>query len=131
MISSPVLDLLIRLKNANKSGKKSVLAPFSKFKEEVCNLLQKAKYIQSFNVVKDGNKSDLQIQLAYEENREPKINSVNIFSRPGRRIYMRADGLPWGQTPHSLVIISTPSGLRSQKQAHKENLGGEIIAEVF
>lgn len=131
MISSPVLDLLIRLKNANKSGKKSILAPFSQFKQEVCTLLQKAKYIQSFEVVKDGNKSDLSIQLAYEDNREPKISNVNVFSRPGRRIYMRADGLPWGQTPRSLVIISTPSGLRSQKQAKRENLGGEIIAEVF
>jgi small subunit ribosomal protein S8 len=70
------------------------------------------------------------LKLAYNNN-QPAVFDVKLFSKPGRRLYEKSSSLPWGKTPSSLIIISTSSGLMSQKEAKTKGLGGEIIAEIY
>jgi len=130
MINAPSLDLLIRLKNGYVSGKKNITAPGSIFKKSILDLLQKNNFIESYTEKVENNKSNLTIKLKYES-KQPSISNVKIFSKPGRRLYERADSLPWGASSNSLIIVSTSKGLISAKEAQKLNIGGEIIAEIL
>lgn len=128
MINSLSTDYIIRLKNASLAGDKHVKTPNSKFLRAITDLLVKNGFLKSYEVAED-NKS-LTIELVYDNN-FPKIGNVKIFSKPGRRWYGTTNALPWGQTPDSLIIVSTSKGLLTQKQAKKSGLGGEIIAEIW
>lgn len=130
MISAPSLDLLIRIKNGYMARLKTINAPGSKFNQALCQLLIDNNYIDSFKIETDGVKKTLAIKLQYS-NKEPAMQGVRVYSRPGRRIYERVDSLPWGKSKASLIIISTSLGLKSQKDAKKLNVGGEVIAEIY
>lgn len=129
MINSLSLDFLIRIKNAYKAGRKSITAPASKLSINIAQLLKKYGYVADYSVIGESIK-EIKVSLFKEDN-DTKINNVKIFSKPGRRIYEKSSSLPWGQTADSLIIISTSSGLMSQKEAKKRGVGGEIIAEVY
>ena len=122
MINSLSCDLLIRIKNGSRAGRKTISAPLSKFSVSLLEQLKKYNFITDFTV----NSEDRTISIS-----QPKINDVEIFSRPGRRLYCTVSSLPWGKTPRSLIIISTSSGLLSQKEAAIKKLGGELIAEIW
>jgi small subunit ribosomal protein S8 len=125
----PVGDFLIRLKNAYKANRKQLVSPSSKFREAVAQLLKKHGYIADY--VSEGEvKKTLTLHLVYN-NRQPKVTDVKLFSKPGRRLYQTSSALPWGQTPSSLIIVSTSKGLLSQKEAAAQKIGGEIIAEIY
>lgn len=129
MINAPILDYLIRIKNAYKSGQKSLLVPSSKFKVSISNLLQKHGFIDSFDLISEDEKPVLKVTLKYQE-KQPALNDIKIYSRPGRRIYHRVDSLPWGDNRNSLIIVSTSKGVVSQNEAKKLNMGGEVIAQI-
>lgn len=129
MLQSFSIDFLIRLKNAARAGKKKIVVPASNFCISMADLLKKYGYISDYSVT-DEAKRQINIELAYSGN-QPKISEVKIFSKPGRRIYEKVSSLPWGKTPKSLIIISTSSGVMSQKEAKTKSVGGEIIAEIF
>jgi small subunit ribosomal protein S8 len=122
MINSLSCDLFIRIKNASLSGKKNITAPYSLFSQNILTLLRSHGFIKDFSV--DTDKRSFTIT-------SPKINSVNIISKPGRRLYSKHTSLPWGKTPKSLIIVSTSTGLLSQKEAAVRKLGGELIAEIY
>ncbi len=130
MINSPSLDLLIRLKNAYLAGKKQIVVPSSKFKVSLLELLKKSNLIDSLSVKSEAGKSAVTVKLLYVD-KVPAFKEVKIYSRPGRRIYERADSLPWGVSNTSLIIVSTNKGVMSQRLAQKQNLGGEIIAQLY
>jgi small subunit ribosomal protein S8 len=129
MLQSFSIDFLIRIKNAARAGKKKITTPASNFCISMANLLKRYGYITDFSIT-DGAKREISLELAYSGN-EPKITEVKIFSKPGRRLYEKVSSLPWGKTPQSLIIVSTSSGVMSQKEAKTKKLGGEIIAEVY
>ena len=129
MLQSFSIDFLIRIKNASRAGQKTMIAPSSKFCVSIADLLKRYGYIADYSVSEDAKKQ-ITINLIYQNN-QPKISEVKIFSKPGRRIYEKVTQLPWGKTPYSLIIVSTSSGLMSQKEAKTKKLGGEIIAEIF
>lgn len=129
MLQSTSIDFLIRIKNAYKAGKKQIIAPASNFCLDIAQLLKKYGFIDEVSI-SDGIKKEITLKLSYN-GFEPKINDVRIFSKPGRRIYEKVSSLPWGKTPSSLIIISTSSGVMSQKEAKVKGLGGEIIAEIY
>jgi len=129
MLQSTSIDFLIRIKNAYKAGKKQLVAPASNFCIDIAKLLKKFGFINEVSV-SEGNKKEITLKLSYD-GFEPKINEVKIFSKPGRRIYEKVSSLPWGKNPGSLIIISTSSGVMSQKEAKVKGLGGEIIAEIY
>jgi small subunit ribosomal protein S8 len=129
MLQSFSIDFLIRLKNAARAGKKKIVVPASNFCVSMTDLLKRYGYIADYSVT-DEAKKQINIELAYSGT-QPKISEVKIFSKPGRRIYEKVSSLPWGKTPKSLIIVSTSSGVMSQKEAKTKSLGGEIIAEIF
>jgi small subunit ribosomal protein S8 len=129
MINSLSIDFLIRVKNGYMAGRKTITAPVSKFNLAIADLLKKNHLINDYSVEGDIKKTAT-ISLSYENNL-PKVNGMEIFSKPGRRIYEKAFSLPWGKTKQSLIIISTSAGLMSQKEAKSKGLGGEIIAEIY
>jgi small subunit ribosomal protein S8 len=129
MLQSFSIDFLIRLKNASRAGKKQVIVPASNFCVSMTDLLKRYGYITDYSV-NDDSKKQISIKLAFQNN-QPKITDVKLFSKPGRRIYEKVSSLPWGKTPHSLIIVSTSSGVMSQKEAKTKGLGGEIIAEIL
>lgn len=128
MIYSLSTDFLIRLKNGSLADRKTITAPLSKFCVAMAELIKKYGYIEDYSVSEADKK--ITVTLAYP-NGSRAINSVQLFSRPGRRIYEKSFSLPWGKTKQSLIIISTSSGLMSQKDAKKRGLGGEVIAEIL
>lgn len=128
MITSLSTDFLIRLKNGSRAERKTITAPLSKFNVALATLIKKYGYIEDFAVSEDDRK--MTITMAYN-NGSPLITDVKLFSRPGRRIYEKSFSLPWGQSKQSLIIISTSSGVISQKEAKKRGLGGEVIAEIL
>ncbi|HWS48542.1 MAG TPA: 30S ribosomal protein S8 [Candidatus Methanoperedens sp.] len=122
MINSLSCDLLTRIKNGSRAGRKSINAPLSKYSLSILEQLKKYGFISDFTV----NAEDRIISIA-----KPHVLDIEIFSRPGRRLYCTSTSLPWGKTPKSLIIISTSSGLLSQREAATKKLGGELIAEIW
>jgi small subunit ribosomal protein S8 len=129
MLQSTSTDFLIRIKNGYQAGRKNITAPASKFCVSLAELLKKYGFLADYKVEGEAKKI-ITLDLAYVNN-QPKVTDVQLFSKPGRRVYQKSSSLPWGKTPESLIIISTSSGVMSQKEAKKKSLGGEIIAEVL
>ena len=129
MHQSTSIDFIIRIKNGYRAGRKTITSPASSFRSAIANLLKKTGYIADFSI--DGDiKKVMTINLAYDNN-EPRLTDVRLFSKPGRRIYEKNSSLPWGKNSKSLIIVSTSSGVMSQKEAKTKGLGGEIIAEIW
>ena len=128
MITSLTTDFIIRLKNSALAGKKSFKAPMSKFNQNLAETLKRNGYVTDYAVSEDTRTLSVTFAL---NNDEPKVTGVKLFSKPGRRWYGTALSLPWGQSKESLIIISTSSGVMSQREAKKKGIGGEIIAEIY
>jgi small subunit ribosomal protein S8 len=122
MINSLSCDLLTRIKNGSRAGRKNISAPLSKFSLNILEQLKKYGFISAYTV----NQEERTISIS-----EPRVLDIKIFSTPGRRLYCTSKTLPWGKTPKSLIIISTSTGLLSQKEAATKKLGGELIAEIW
>jgi small subunit ribosomal protein S8 len=121
----PVGDFLIRIKNAALSRHREVEVVSTKFIKAVAQVLEKEGYLESLKEAKE----KLIVRLAYRK-KEPVILDLKLISKPGLRIYMSADDLDKVRSP-SIFILSTPVGVVSSRQAIKERLGGEVIAEVL
>ncbi len=126
MNNAPHLDFLTRLKNAYLAHNSTVVAPSSKL------IVSMAELLKRFHLLADYKITDGQItaELVYPGGL-PAFTNVRMFSTPGRRYYQKVFSLPWGKTPNSLIIISTPQGLMSQKEAKIKGIGGEIFAELY
>ncbi|MBU1130044.1 30S ribosomal protein S8 [Patescibacteria group bacterium] len=111
------------------AGKKTLDSPSSKIKESIAKLMVKYAYLKNFTV-KGKIKKIITLELFYND-QKPSLTNLKIFSKPSRRIYEPAGSLPWGKSKESLIIISTSKGIISQKEAKKQNIGGEIIAELW
>lgn len=129
MMQSTSIDFLIRIKNGYRAGRKTILAPASKFCISIADLLKKYGYLADYSITGDIKKV-MTLNLAYKNNQSVFTDLV-LFSKPGRRIYEKKSSLPWGKTPKSLIIVSTSTGVMSQKEAKVKGLGGEIIAEIW
>jgi small subunit ribosomal protein S8 len=105
------------------------LAPASKFCISIADLLKKYGYLADYSITGDIKKV-MTLTLAYKNN-QSVFTDLALFSKPGRRIYEKKSSLPWGKTPKSLIIVSTSTGVMSQKEAKVKGLGGEIIAEIW
>lgn len=126
MITDPVGDLLTRIRNAARSRKREVTAPYSKLKYAVSQVLLKEGYLDAAK--KQGG--DLLIVIAYKRRRSV-LTGVRNVSRPGLRIYKNVKDIKAPLGGAGVVIISTPKGVLSGREARKQNLGGEILGEVW
>lgn len=126
----PIADLLIRIKNATLSGHKTVLVPYSKPKESLANILQREGFLEKVETSGDKKKKNLALTLV-EKKGEPRLLEVKRISKPGRRVYIKAKDVEKMKRGLGTIIISSPEGLVTGKEALKKNLGGELICKII
>lgn len=128
-MTDPISDMLTRIRNAQRVGKKSVAIPGSKMKQGILKTLEQEGYIDSFHVVEEGAKSTITVELRYYAG-EPVIAEIKRVSRPGLRVYKNADNVPKVRNGLGTAIISTSRGIITDKQARALGEGGEVLCTV-
>tara|TARA_B100001057_G_scaffold189897_1_gene190675 strand:- start:671 stop:1069 length:399 start_codon:yes stop_codon:yes gene_type:complete len=130
-LSDPIGDMIARVKNAQARNHKKVELPSSNFKNKIADILKNEGFIKDFNVEKnEDNKSILSLELKYHSG-NPVISAFERVSKPGRRIFSSADGLPKINNGLGIAIVSTSKGVMTDIDARKQKVGGEIICKVF
>ena len=127
----PIADMLIRIKNAARVKKESVLVPYSKIKMAIAMLLKEHGYLSSVERKGRKNRKMMEFVLSYDEDGSAKLNDLKRVSKPSRRIYRKVDEIRKIKRGFGLAVISTPRGLKTDSEARKERLGGEVICEVW
>ena len=129
-LSDPIGDMIARIKNASLRNYRKVEMPSSKFKTKIADVLKNEGYIVNYKVQNMEGKDNLLIDLKYNSG-NPVINSIQRVSKPGRRIFSSAESLPKINNGLGIAIVSTPKGVMSDQEAKKNNVGGEVLCEVF
>ncbi|MGI8704262.1 MAG: 30S ribosomal protein S8 [Sphingomicrobium sp.] len=129
-MTDPLGDLLTRIRNGQQARKDSVLTPASKLRSYVLDVLQREGYIRGYSEEQLAGQKGLRIELKYFEG-QPAIQHLARVSKPGRRVYSGAQDLPRIRNGLGTVIVSTPRGVLSDAEARDQNVGGEVLAEVF
>ncbi len=133
-MTDPIADMLTRLRNANQAYHDSVTMPYSKLKAGVAEILQQEGYISAWRADDPAEGAvgrTLTITLKYGQNRERSIAGVRRISKPGLRVYAKANGLPRVLGGLGVAIISTSQGLLTDRQANRKGVGGEVLAYVW
>lgn len=128
-MQDPVADMLTRIRNAQSMGIKTIVLPYSNFKNEILRVLREEGFIDDFELVATNNKKDLKVALKYYQGR-PVIEKINRVSRPALRIYRGYDQLPVVRGGLGIVILSTPQGVMTDKTARTQKVGGEVLCTV-
>ena len=131
VITDPVGDYLARLRNAQMAGHRHTDIPASRIKRAITQILHEKGYIRNFINVDDGRQGLLRIYLKYDRHGKGALVSMKRISKPGRRVYCRADDLPRVQNGLGIAIVSTSRGVMSDKEARRIHVGGEVLAHVF
>ena len=129
-MTDPLGDMLTRIRNGQTARKDSVTTPASKLRVRVLDVLQREGYIRGYSEEMLGAHPGLRIELKYFEG-QPAIKHVARVSKPGRRIYSGSRELPTVRNGLGITIVSTPKGVLSDTEARAQNVGGEVLAEVF
>jgi small subunit ribosomal protein S8 len=129
-MTDPLGDMLTRIRNGQQAKKDSVLTPASKLRANVLEVLKREGFIRGFSADESSKHPPLRIELKYFEG-EPAIKHVARVSKPGRRIYSGSRELPTVRNGLGITIVSTPKGVLSDNEARAQNVGGEVLAEVF
>jgi small subunit ribosomal protein S8 len=130
-MSDPLADLLTRIRNAVRAGFPSVEAPASQLKLHVCDVLKREGYIVDYVSEDDGKQGILRIQLKYTEDRKSVIQGIKRVSKPSLRIYAGANKIPLVRSGLGISVVTTSKGVMTAKQARAENVGGEVLCEVW
>jgi len=130
-MTDPIADMLTRLRNANSAHHDTVTMPFSKLKSHIAEILQAEGYIVGWKVEDAPVGQYLTIELKYGPNRERSLAGVRRVSKPGLRVYAKSTNLPKVLGGLGVAILSTSSGLLTDKQAGKKGVGGEVLAYVW
>ena len=130
-MTDPIGDLITRIRNAQQRAKSKVSTPASKLRERVLEVLKTEGYIRGYATVEHGDgRSEIEIELKYFDG-APVIREIARVSKPGRRVYSSAQGLPRINNGLGVAIISTPKGVMADHAARDANVGGEILFTVF
>ena len=129
-LSDPIGDMIARVKNAQARNHKKVELPSSNFKSKIADILKNEGFIKDFKISSEDNKSVLSLELKYHSG-SPVISTFERVSKPGRRIFSSAEGLPKINNGLGIAIVSTPKGVMTDIDARKQRVGGEIICKVF
>jgi len=129
--SDPIGDMITRIRNAQLRSLSNVKIPCSKFRERILHVLKKEGYIADYKMLTDtSNKKNLHVDLKYNDGM-PVIKEIDRISKPGRRVYAKAETIPKIQNGLGLAIVSTSKGIMSDNEARTQKIGGEIICKVF
>ncbi|WP_260482414.1 30S ribosomal protein S8 [Sphingomicrobium flavum] len=129
-MTDPLGDMLTRIRNGQQARKDSILSPKSKLRAHVLDVLQREGYIRGYSDEELAGQAGLRIELKYFEG-QPAIQHVARVSKPGRRVYSGSKDLPTIRNGLGITIVSTPRGVLSDAEAREQNVGGEVLAEVF
>ena len=132
IVSDPIADMLTRIRNANMAGKQSVRIPHSKIKADIARLLKEEGFVKDYKLNEtETNKSFLNINLKYTAEREPVIQGLKRISKPSCRKYVNAEEVPRVLGGIGIALLSTSSGVITDSEARKKNIGGEILCFVW
>jgi small subunit ribosomal protein S8 len=126
----PIADMLTRIRNANRVGRRLVLIPKSKICCGIAEVLKDEGYIEEVDVVDDGRQGQLRVKLKYTITGDKVIHELDRQSKPGRRIYRKVDDLPKVLNGMGIAVVSTSKGVMSDRKAREENVGGELLCTV-
>ena len=130
-MSDPVADMLTRIRNAGKAKFNSVDIPGSKLKVELAKVLKEEGYIRNFKFVKDDKQGILRVYLKYDKQQQHVILNIDRVSKPSRRVYLKGKGVKPVYNGLGVAILSTSKGIMSDKHARKENVGGEVLCNIW
>ncbi|MEE3449997.1 MAG: 30S ribosomal protein S8 [Acutalibacteraceae bacterium] len=130
-ITDTIADLLTRIRNASSAKHETVDIPASNMKKSICQILVDEGYIKSFSVAEDGKQGMITVVLKYGSNKTPVIQGLKRVSKPGLRIYTNVEDMPKVMKGLGIAIISTSKGIMTDRQARKENVGGEVLAFIW
>ncbi len=130
-ITDTIADLLTRIRNAISAKHPTVKIPASKVKVEIVKILLDEGYIKKYTVIEDGKQGMIKISLKYDENKQSAITGLKRISKPGLRIYSDVENMPKVMKGLGVAIISTSKGIMTDRQARKENVGGEVLAFIW
>ena len=130
-MTDPIADLLTRVRNAMTARHDRVDIPSSKVKVAIVRILKEEGFIKNYKVIKDNKQGVVRVFLKYNENNKPIIKGIKRVSRPSRRTYVHADGIPPVVSGLGVAIISTSKGVMTDKEARRQNIGGEMMCSVW
>lgn len=130
-ITDAIADMLTRIRNANSAKHDTVDVPASNLKKSVAQILLDEGYIKNFQVIEDGKQGIIRIALKYGPNKSMVITGLRRVSKPGLRMYTSCEDMPKVLKGLGVAIVSTSKGVMTDKQARKENIGGEVLAFIW
>ncbi len=130
-MTDPIADMLTRIRNANQMKHETVDIPASKLKSEILSVLKAEGYINDYKLVADGVQGTIRVTLKYLQNKERAVRGLKKISKPGLRVYAKADELPRVLNGLGIAVVSTSQGIMTDREARKKQVGGEIIAYVW
>ena len=131
VVTDTIADMLTRIRNANQMRYEEVSVPASKIKESIAKILKDEGFIKNYKVVKKGAQGTILLTLKYTDKKERVITGLKRISKPGLRVYAKNDEIPKVLNGLGIAIISTSKGIMTDKQARKENVGGEVLAYIW
>ena len=131
LINDPIADMLTRIRNALVAKHETTTLPASNMKKAIAKILVDEGYIKGYEVIEDGVQGTIKITLKYDGNRKGVISGLKRISKPGLRVYAKSEDIPKVLGGLGIAIISTSKGVMTDRQARKENVGGEVLAFVW
>ncbi len=131
VVTDPIADMLTRIRNANQMRYKEVEVPASKMKMEIARILKEEGFVSDYKVKKSDKENMIVLGLKYGQKKERVITGLKRISKPGLRVYAKAEELPRVLNGLGIAIISTSKGLMTDRDARKESLGGEVLAYIW
>jgi small subunit ribosomal protein S8 len=131
MVTDPISDMLTRIRNASLVRHRRVSVPYSKLKEAVAKILVDEGFISGYSVTDETPQPNLVLGMKYTGKGNPVITGLERVSKPGRRVYLGYRDIPWVRSGLGVAIVSTPNGVMTGRQARREQVGGEILCNVW
>ena len=130
-ITDPIADMLTRIRNANNSRHTTVDIPASNMKKAIAEILLKEGYVKNVEYIEDSTQGVIRVTLKYAENKQKVLSGLRRVSKPGLRVYASKEELPKVLKGLGIAIISTSKGIMTDKEARKQNVGGEVLAFIW
>ena len=131
VVTDTIADMLTRIRNANQMRYEEVEVPFSRVKEEIAKILKEEGFINDYKINSENAQKMMTLSLKYIAKKERVITGLKRISKPGLRVYARSEEVPMVLNGLGIAIISTSKGIMTDKQARKENIGGEVLAYIW
>ncbi|MBN2366788.1 MAG: 30S ribosomal protein S8 [Calditrichaeota bacterium] len=130
-MTDPIADFLTRIRNAIQAGHRRVDIPASNVKKRMAEILYEQKFIRNYIIIEDGKQGIIRIFLKFDVNGESIIHNLQRVSTPGRRRYVDVSNLPRVKNNMGIAMVSTSSGIMTEREARRQNVGGEVLCYVW